>query len=349
MSKNKLYDISWQVSEEEYREDKALSYSTISKFAREGFNKLDSLFDKVESPSLTFGSAVDSLITGGQEEFDNRFIVAQYEVPTDSILKIVNILFDEFGMTHRTLQSIPDEEIIGRTELLKYQLNWKPETRVKVIKEQGSAYYSLKYAANGRTIIDVNLKEQIDASVEALKTSEVTKLYFEPNNVFNERYVREYQLKFKSTFNNVQYRCMVDLLFVDHERKIVYPIDLKTSSKPEWDFYKSFIEWRYDIQARLYWNIIRDNMNRSPFWKEYELADYKFIVVNRKTLVPLVWEFKDTTDMTTLYYGTKTKIELQHPFVIGEQLHHYLSSLPIVPDGIEQNNNNDLTKWLNTL
>ena len=54
---NTLADISWLVSEEEYRADPALSYSTLAKFAREGFNKIDTLFDKVESPSLTFGSA----------------------------------------------------------------------------------------------------------------------------------------------------------------------------------------------------------------------------------------------------------------------------------------------------
>lgn len=50
--KKSLYDISWITSEENYRADKALSYSTISKFKREGFEHLDTLFDKVESPSL---------------------------------------------------------------------------------------------------------------------------------------------------------------------------------------------------------------------------------------------------------------------------------------------------------
>ena len=46
-----LKDISWLVTEETYRADKALSYSTISKFKREGFEHLDTLFDKVESSS----------------------------------------------------------------------------------------------------------------------------------------------------------------------------------------------------------------------------------------------------------------------------------------------------------
>lgn len=344
-----LYDISWQVTEPEYREDPALSYSTLAKFAREGFNKLDTLFDKVESPSLTFGSAVDALITGGQEEFDNNFMVADFEVPTDSVLKMVLVLFEEFGPTHSTLSSIPNEEIIGRTEALKYQLNWKPETRAKVIKEQGETYYSLLYSANGRKIIDTATMEQIDAAVRALKHSRATEFFFAPNNQFNTDIVREYQLKFKATLRGVNYRCMADLLIVDHVHKIVYPIDLKTSSHTEWDFYQSFIQWRYDIQARLYWRIIRDNMDRDPMFSEYNLADYKFVVVNRNTLTPLVWEFDKTQALGKLTFGKNNQIELEDPFVLGEELSNYLLSRPAVPTGIKELGSNDITQWLNTI
>jgi hypothetical protein len=38
---------------------------------------------------------------------------------------------------------------------------------------------------------------------------------------------------------------MADLIVVNHSEKWVLPIDLKTSGKPEWDFHKSFNEWRY--------------------------------------------------------------------------------------------------------
>ena len=344
-----LYDISWQVDEPTYRADEALSYSTLAKFAREGFNKLDSLFDKVETPSLTFGSAVDALITGGQEEFDNNFMVADFEVPTDSVLKMVLVLFEEFGVTHNTLSSIPNEEIIGRTEALKYQLNWKPETRAKVIKEQGGTYYSLLYSANGRKIIDTATMEQIDAAVRALRHSRGTEFFFAPNNQFNTDIVREYQLKFKAILHGVNYRCMADLLVVDHANKIVYPIDLKTSSHTEWDFYQSFIQWRYDIQARLYWRIIRDNMDRDPMFKDYKLADYKFIVVNRNTLTPLVWEFNKTQALGTLTFGKNNQIELEDPFALGEELSNYLLSRPAVPTGINELGSNDITQWLNTI
>ena len=62
MERKSLYDISWKVSEPVYRADPALSYSTLSRYEREGFNNLDKLFDRLETPSLTFGSCVDTLI-----------------------------------------------------------------------------------------------------------------------------------------------------------------------------------------------------------------------------------------------------------------------------------------------
>ena len=81
-----LKTISWNVSEETYRQDSALSYSTLAKYERGGFNSLPTLFDKVESPSLLFGSMVDTLLTDGQDAFNERFFVADFPEIPDTIM-----------------------------------------------------------------------------------------------------------------------------------------------------------------------------------------------------------------------------------------------------------------------
>lgn len=124
---------------------------------------------------------------------------------------------------------------------------------------------------------------------------------------------------------------------------------MKTSSKTEWDFYKSFLEWRYDIQARLYWRIIRDNMDRDPYFKDFKLAPYKFIVANKRTLTPLVWNFRSTEAIGDLTLGKITKIILRDPFTIGEELSHYLKDKPTVPDGISKVSPNQLEDWINKI
>lgn len=42
------------------------------------------------------------------------------------------------------------------------------------------------------------------------------------------------------------------------------------------------------IQARLYWRFIIDAMDADNYFEDFTLLDYYFIVVNKKTLVPLV-------------------------------------------------------------
>ena len=344
-----LRDISWQVSEKGYRADPALSYSTLARYEREGFNNLDKLFDRVETPSLTFGSAVDSIITGGQEEFDERFMVAEFPSMPDSIVKIIKSLYKQYAGTYRSLLNIPDSSIIRETEDQNYQMNWKPETRAKVIREKGTDYYNLLFVAGDRCIIDTQTYQDVVNAVRVLKESSSTKLYFADDNPFEPDIERLYQLKFKGEFDGITYRNMADLIIVNHKEKWVKPVDLKTSSHTEWDFYKSFVDWRYDIQARLYWSIIRQNMDKDEYFKDFKLLDYNFIVVNKRTLTPLVWNCPFTQAQGTLRFGNNSQIEMRSPFEIGKELNSYLTSRPKVPMGINETGTNNLRDWLNKL
>lgn len=346
--KKSLYDISWQVDEPTYRKDEALSYSTLARFKREGFNKLDSLFEQVSTPSLTFGSAVDAIITGGREEFNRNFLVAEFPSVKPNIIEMVKELYKNWGSAFLELKDIPNPTIIQLSEEMKFQLNWKPETRARVIKENGAEYYALLRSAGNKTILNTEDWTNVSNAVRALKESPATKFYFENNNPFDKRYDRQYQLKFKATLEGVDYRCMADLLIVDYDKKVIYPIDLKTSSHTEWDFWQSFLDWDYQIQARLYWRIIRDNLDKDEFFKDFELADYKFIVVNKQTLTPLVWEFPDTKKIGTLEYRHSGAIlSLIDPFELGRTLSHYLKDKPKVPDNINITEPNNIVEWLN--
>lgn len=133
------------------------------------------------------------------------------------------------------------------------------------------------------------------------------------------------------------------LIIIDYDKKVIIPIDLKTSSKPEWDFYKSFVEWSYQIQARLYWRIIRNVLDNDPYFKDFELLDYRFIVVNRKTLTPLVWICEFTKQRGTIMFGD---IEFKDPECIGSELNEYLTLKHNVPIGIKIDKCNSLTEWL---
>lgn len=352
MERKSLRSISWDVSEETYRADPALSYSTLARYEREGFNNLDKLFDKIETPSLVFGSAVDAIITGGQEEFDERFMVAEFPSTPDSITKIVKPLFSQYRDSYRSLVTIPDDAIIKETEYQSYQMNWKPETRAKVIKEKGADYYNLLFIAGSRTILDTQTYQDVCNAVRALKESEATKFYFADDNPFEPNIERFYQLKFKACLEGIDYRCMFDEIVIFHDTKEILPIDLKTSCKlsdKEWDFPKHYVEWNYQLQNRLYVRILQDNILKDDYFKDFKILNYRDIIVFKGNNTPLVWEVPFTFEKGTLTFGKYNQIEMRDPFEIGKKLYHYLTSRPKVPMGINKTGLNDLNVWLNTL
>jgi hypothetical protein len=246
------------------------------------------------------------------------------------------------------LENIPDKIVIQAAASFNYQNNWKPETRAKVIKEKGSKYYELLHIAENKTILNSPAYQDVCNTVNALKNSAATREYF-ADDVPWSNIEHCYQLKFKDTIDGVDYRCMADLIIVDHDNKVIYPIDLKTSSKAEWDFYKSFIDWNYHIQARLYAKIILHNIRKDEYFKSFSIAPYRFIVANKNTLTPLVWTYKDTFKQGTLFYGKDGQIICEDPCELGILLSYYLKNKPKVPDGITIEGTNDLNIWLNKI
>ena len=347
----KLSDIALNITEEEYRADPALSYSTLSRFDREGFANIDKLFDKQETPSLLLGSIVDTIITDGEDEFNNRFIVAEYPSIPDSIIQIIKELFNTYKDTCSNINLISNDAIISIAAQYNYQNNWKPETRAKVIKEKGFEYYNLLFISQDKTLVSQDMYNDALRMVDALRTSEATKWYFADNNPFEPEIERYYQLKFKATLHNVDYRIMADLIICDHKNKELILCDLKTSGHEEYSFASSFLTWNYSYQARLYARVIAENIKNDPYFKDFKLSNYRFIVVNKTTLNPLVWEFPYTFTTGDIRLETKNgyiKI-LKDPEYIGKELSYYLSTGQKVPIGINEVGTNNIVEWINKL
>lgn len=336
-----LKDISWNVTEEEYRADHALSYSTLSRFKREGFDGLDKLFEKIETPSLTFGSIVDALITGGMEEYEQRFIVIPDYGISDSLRIIIKNLYDVYKDYYSTLNDIPDTIVSDVAINCGYYTDAKYyNVRVKKVKECGP-YYDILKSAEGKIPISRQQYEDAMECVRILKTSPSSKDIFDDDTDTVKHY---YQLKFKGKYNDIPLRGMLDLVIVDYENKVIYPYDLKTSGHPEHQFYKSFVQWNYSIQSQLYYELIRQNIEKDDYFKDFKIADYRFIVISNGTKTPLVWEFKGTKAVTDCEYGD---FKMPNWRKLATELWYYLSEKPRVPVGIKEDEPNDIIEWLN--
>lgn len=247
-----IRELAWNVDEPTYRADRALSYSTISRFEREGWRKIQSLFDKIETPSLTFGSAVDTMLTDGEEAFNNAFIVCDFPPLSDTLISITKYLHNNFHEKHRKISTISDEEINKTALMFDYYSNPRYNTlRIKNVKELCAEYYVLLTLADNKTVLSKNDYADVLACVNELKTSPVTESFFYINP-FDTSIEKVFQLKFKAEFEGIPVRCMFDELIIDHDNKVIYPIDLKTTGHAEEEFEDSFSKWRYEIIKNIY-------------------------------------------------------------------------------------------------
>lgn len=328
-----LSEIAWNVPENVYREDPALSYSTLATYERSGYDGLDHLFDKKESPSLLLGSLVDTALTGGEDEFKRLYTVLDINV-TDSGIDICKGLVN-LCLPFETFEEIPESIVSDIAKSVGFWQNdkWDKKRYSEVLKTGNVAEYYNALKHSDKIIVSVAMYQDAMNMVKALRESPATAGYFADNDELSP-IRRYYQLKFKFSHNNVNYRSMADLIVADYEKKIIYPIDLKTSSHQEWNFEQSFLQWSYMIQSRLYWRNIRANMDKDLYFKEFELADYRFIVVNKNTLTPLVWQFPLTKSVGTLVDDKGN--EYRDPFEIGTELQGYLNLRPPVPNGINK-------------
>lgn len=342
-------DIAWKVDETTYRNDPALSYSILSRYEREGFHNLATLFDKIDSPSLLFGSMVDCLMTDSKEAFDERFFVADLPDVSPSTAKVLYSIHQITGAS--TLDEVSEEHQLTILNDYAYHTNWRDKTRLTKLKEEGDKYYRILASMSPeKALVDSKTYVAAYACAQALKESPETKWYF-TNSPFDTHIERLYQLKFRGEHNGIAYRCMADLIVVDHEKKTIQPVDLKTSSHYEDEFPKSFVTWRYDIQARLYWRLIKAFCEADDYFKEFKVLPYKFIVINRKNQTPLVWDFDKTEEIGNFVftYPSGEKKLFRDPYVIGEELHYYLSKGDAVkfPRHIKTGElaSNDILKW----
>lgn len=346
-----LKEIALQIDEPTYRKMPELSYSMISRFQSVGFD-IDKLQERISSPSLTYGQAVDAIITGGQEEFDRNFMVVDLPNIPESASNCVRIIWNKYKDTYKHLKDIPMDILNIELKLNGFWPNSRYSAQARIngfFKNPVEDYYQLNYIAENKSIINTELHTQILQAVNALKTSIATKDYFADDNPWDNSIEKLYQLKFRADLNGVGYKCMMDECIVLHDKKLIIPIDLKTScSCEEKDFYFNFLQWHYQLQARLYTRILRANLDQDDYFKDFKILNYRFIFCNKDSCSPLVWEFAETHSKGTLYFGRHKQIGQPDPEDLGKELFLFFSSGQKIEEPLIANRNS-LDDWINTL
>lgn len=265
--------------EQEYREHSAISQSQLKLLLGPNPN----VFNTVREPELYFeekkhftvGNAVDCLLTQPREEFERKFHISTIEnKPSDTIKSIVNQVFDlvkeEVGeLADKGVLRDHTSKIVDCCIVHNYQPNWKTETRIAKVLEAYEYWEDLKQA-EGKTVLSEEERNLIDQIVMSIRTNSVTAPYFEGGKNIEIRF----QVPILFDILEVNCKALLDMIIIDHNKKTIQPIDIKTMGDHTIYFPKSLRQRRYDIQAAFYTRALKSRVE----FQEYEILPFKFIV-----------------------------------------------------------------------
>lgn len=281
-----LREYSLNLPEQEYHDLPYWSYSTIAKYARNGFSSLATLHDKMKpTPEMEFGSLFDSFITKGKKTLE-EYAVVDFTVPPAE-----KGVLDVLATTsiYRNFDEVPMNEVINAAETVNYQPRWKPDTRYQNISKYSKYYDTVK---SGKKLVS---KQDWDDAMEmyrVFRNDAYLKQLFGAKDTDDVEYI--YQAQFKVNVwveaENVTVKIMPDLIVVNHTQKTIQLVDLKTSGMPAYEWPEHFVKMRYDIQGELYTEVIRMIIENDDDYRDYTILPYLFTDISRTDKVPVTYQ-----------------------------------------------------------
>lgn len=222
-----------------------------------------------KTTSLMIGDLVDFYLLdcrGDWEElnqrFDEKFALfegvkgtGQVFVLADELFKITMENTDENGVVQRSFETLFADAFRKVQQDGKYK-GGTEEKGLADFDKNGKAYYDSLLENIGKTVIDVSLLEKAKKVADLLKEDEYTAELFGEDEMENfPKFTIEWKYVTKAG-KEIDCKSELDLLKIDHAKKIIYPKDLKTTFDNE-NFEYGYLKYRYDLQAAFYFLAVK--------------------------------------------------------------------------------------------
>lgn len=255
---------------DKYFESDALSQSSLKKL----LTGIDSFINNQKEESELFytekghfviGSAVDMLLTGEKEEFDNHYYVSKLiKKPSEVEMSIINEVFSNLTEEDKDIFNLPItllSDYKSSIENASISNDWyggKPgDKRIEGLIERGSQYFEDLKKGLGKQILTSEEKKLIDDIVFSLKSNPRTSKFFDRVALSRAELVTVYyQLPIYFYYKDIYCKALLDMLIVIRNEKgeitSVQAFDLKTMNGNTLRFLSNLKSFRYDIQAAWY-------------------------------------------------------------------------------------------------
>lgn len=280
---------------EEYFQSNRLNQSELKKYLKHPryINK-ESSDDPYEGEDhhFTKGSLLDLIVTDKQADLiikENYYINRVVDI-SDTLKNIVRKAYNISNSMRLDLISTDVLQSVCNSE--EYYMNRykesepsKDDWRVKKILDDNNCqdYLQSLVQSKGKIIINQEDLEKAYLMANSLFSNKFTAPYFELETIYQ-----------KSVFEDIAgypAKGLLDMVFVDHSKKIVYITDLKSSGASLAAFFRSIWKYRYDIQGSWYRELIITSGEYEGYTIEFNIFATSFIEPNYVE----IFHFPDTT------------------------------------------------------
>ena len=251
-----------------YREALGLNYSTLvildSNHPGKAFSENPFGYS---SGAMNKGSLVDCFLTH-PETFEEEFIIlANTNSLSEAILKIVKAVY----IAHPELDELDEMFVILQAKESEYGSKWSNEVlSKKLFNDEAKAYYKYLKDSEGKMAVSDEEYYKAKNVVDTLHTHDFTKGLF----VISETRRVEFQFPVFWEEDGIPCKGLLDMIIFDDLRKIIQPLDLKIKTDSKFTFSKSFMQFKYYLQAVWYTRGLK------KLYPDYTVRNFAFVVTN---------------------------------------------------------------------
>ncbi len=301
-----------EVPEVKYRELKALNYSMIVKFSKSPAEFVDEFIlgnpkdDDEDTASTLIGNAVDDILLtykGDFDEFDNRFsekyaLYTGEDVGTKQVFVLANELFK---VTKRSPDEDFKQRFIWAFDNVQKQGKYKGKKMDYALQdfdENALTYFQTKINNIGKMVISQGLLDKAKKIASQALTDDFTRNIYDWN-LQEDSYVKLFKVPitfiYKTIDGEIEAKCEVDSMEIDHVRKEIIPMDTKTTYDNTL-FPYSYLKNKYFIQNGWYTDGISDWKNVNGM-NDYKVLPFQFNVFDTSGTGRRPLKYKTTEEM----------------------------------------------------
>lgn len=245
--------------------------------------------DRKTSVSMIIGDIVDFYILecqGDESVFDHthhqKFVLFEGEkgsgqafVLADELFEVAKECVTEDGKVGCSFDEMFSEAFLRVQAKDKYKGKSEGDALLDFNKKAYS-YYEALMKNVGKTVVEASLLQKAKLVAHTLLEDAWTKNLFQSQPAVE--FLPKFAIEWEYEVDGVTFQCKseLDMLFVDHGKKIIFPKDIKTSYDNE-KFLDSYLDFGYYIQAAFYSAAARYWATKNGM-QDYMIEPMEFVV-----------------------------------------------------------------------